>query len=685
MTMRKIELMRYGVATLLSIVLVGFLLAGDSCAQVAKEAGNVAGDPVSPAVQTLSDEVARLGWIVYSARSEQGDWDICCCRPNGREVRNLTNTPETSEFSPQLSRDGRQMLYRRLPRTATLDNNRHGEQGELVLADGQGRHARALGKAGEYPWASWSPDGKQIACLSIKGVFIFDLASLKEVRRLPRKGFFQQLTWSPDGRWLVGVANSFGASWSVAKMDVATGEATAVHKVDCCTPDWFPDSRDIIFSWRPPGQKSNPGYGWTQLWRTDLNGKAPQLVYGEDGRHVYGGQVSPDGKYVLFTGNMQEDGDPGNAGAPMGLMRLSDGPIIAGASEALRALHTQSHEGPVLVLPAGWEPCWTASELFEDQPNKARDVEKPGDDAANQADAVSQLARELHDRGWIICSQKIDRGDWDLLRMCPDGTDRQKLTDTPEFNEAGARYSPDGKRILYYRMPISDKVDNNTYGTHELIVADADGTHAESWGRDYAWATWGPDGKQIACLTRKEVQVYDVATRQLVTSYPRSGIVSQLTWSPDGSAFLGTANGLGPYWNIGVFNCETRAIAAVSETDRYNCTSDWSHDGQCVLYARGIIPEQGGYAELWSARRDGTSRELLYAESSTHIYGACSSPDGRYLLFTRSVGDLGPVDDTQTTMSIVRRSDTPMHGGDTTPRLDLGPGWEPDWTARGGR
>lgn len=681
MTKRRSKPMACCVAARVSFLLAGFWLVGDSRAQVAEEARNVADDPVSPAVQTLSDEVARLGWIVYSARSEQGDWEVYCCRPNGREVRNLTNTPETSEFSPQLSRDSNRMLYRRLPRTATLDNNRHGEQGELVLADRQGRNARALGKAGEYPWASWSPDGKQIACLSIKGVFIFDLATLKEVRRIPRKGFFQQLTWSPDGLWLVGVANSFGASWSVAKMEVATGEATAVHKVDCCTPDWFPDSRTIIFSWRPPGQKSNPGYGWTQLWRTDLDGKTPQLVYGEDGRHVYGGQVSPDGKYVLFTGNMQEDGDPGNAGAPMGLMRLSDGPIIGGASESLRAVHPQAKDGPVLVLPAGWEPFWTASELFEDQPDDTK-----GDQSARPAtDAAGELARDLHDLGWIVFSQQTDRGDWDLVHMRPDGSDRQKLTDTHEFNEAGARYSPDGKRILYYRMPISDKVDNNTYGTHELIVADANGSHAESWGRDYAWATWGPDGKQIACLTRKEIQVYDIATRKLASSYPRSGIVSQLTWSPDGRAFLGTANGLGPYWNIGVLQCDTHTIAAVSETDRYNCTSDWSHDGQCILYARGIIPEQGGYAELWSVRRDGTSREMLYAESSTHIYGACSSPDGRYLLFTRSVGDLGPVDNTQTVMSIVRRSDAPMRGAASGPRLDLGPGWEPDWTARGGR
>ncbi len=60
------------------------------------------------AVGILAAEVARLGWVVYSARSEQGDWDIFCCRPNGTDIRNLTRTPQSTEFSPQVSRDGQQ-------------------------------------------------------------------------------------------------------------------------------------------------------------------------------------------------------------------------------------------------------------------------------------------------------------------------------------------------------------------------------------------------------------------------------------------------------------------------------------------------------------------------------------------------------------------------------------------------
>ena len=138
------------------------------------------------------------------------------------------------------------------------------------------------------------------------------------VGRLERRGFFQQITWSPDGKWLCGVANSFGTGWTVARMEIETGTANTVSSMNNCTPDWFADSQHLIFSYRPANQEGSE-YGWTQLWMADAEGKQRTLVYGEDGRHVYGGAVSPDGIYVLFTGNMQEDGDAGGSGAPMAL------------------------------------------------------------------------------------------------------------------------------------------------------------------------------------------------------------------------------------------------------------------------------------------------------------------------------------------------------------------------------
>jgi len=305
---------------------------------------------------------------------------------------------------------------------------------------------------------------------------------------------------------------------------------------------------------------------------------------------------------------------------------------------------------------------------------------------------TATLLRELHGQGWIVFSAQTPHGDWDLFLMRPDGSERHALTNTREFNEAGARFSPDGKRLLYYRMAKSDTVDNNTYGSFDLVLADSNGSNPVVYGPDFPWASWGPDGRQLATLTPKGIQIVDVQSHAIVRTVPRQGIVQQLVWSPDGKAFTGTANGLGAFWNIGRLPASGGNINAVSETERYNCTPDWCPDSRRILYARGIIPKQPGRAQLWVARADGLENTMLYAEAARHIYGACASPDGRYLLFTRSVEDLGAVGKSQTTMAVVRWADTPMLGDesaalrqqfpDAKPArwLDLGPGWEPHWT-----
>ena len=218
------------------------------------------------------------------------------------------------------------------------------------------------------------------------------------------------------------------------------------------------------------------------------------------------------------------------------------------------------------------------------------------EDAATIDLAQRALAEEVRDKGWIVFSAPTGKGDWDLVLLRPDGSSRRKITDTPELSEAGARFSPDGKKLLYYRMPVAEAVDNNTYGTHELVVAGVDGSAPEVLGKDYPWASWGPDGTCISCLSKGGVQVVDLASRRVVRQLARKGIVQQLVGSPDGGWFAGTANGLGPYWNIGRLNAASGDLNAVSETERYNCTPDWTPDSKSILYSRGIIPEAGGRA-----------------------------------------------------------------------------------------
>ena len=305
---------------------------------------------------------------------------------------------------------------------------------------------------------------------------------------------------------------------------------------------------------------------------------------------------------------------------------------------------------------------------------------------------VVALSNELHSKGWIIYSTNIGKDDWDLFLMRPDGSDRRNITNTRQFNEAAARFSPDGQKILYYRMPKNVAVDNNKYGIYDLVIADVDGTNPVVWSNNYHWASWGPDGRKLACLSIKGIRLIDLSTKKTVKEMNRRGIVQQLVWSPDGKWFIGTTNGLGQYWNIGRMSGSTGEINVVSETERYNCTPDWLPDSQRVVYSRGIIPSIGGWAQLWIADGDGKEKRVLYAEEGRHIYGGCISPDGKYVLFTRSQQDLGEVDNSLTTMAIIRFQDAPVIIGKnealrkTFPDANNGPvlhlswGWEPHWT-----
>ena len=319
------------------------------------------GDATS--ASTLEKEVARKGWIAFSARDENGPWDIFLSRPDGSALRNVTKTSDREEAAPLFSPEGKQMLFRRIEKGATIDHDLWGVQGRLVVARADGSDPVELGGDEEHSWASWSPDSKRLACLTRKGIQIIDVATKAVVRTLPRKGIYQQLVWSPDGRWFAGTANHAGREWCVVRMDTETGDLNPIIRFQSCTPDWFPSSRRVIFSARPAAQSSTSSYGWTQLYAAEGDGKSLELVYGEDGVHVYGGSLSPDSAYVVFTVCPQDGGGSEKDGAPICLMRMADAPTIGGASPDLRRKHPKTKDGPVLKLHRGWEPCWTFAEM----------------------------------------------------------------------------------------------------------------------------------------------------------------------------------------------------------------------------------------------------------------------------------------------------------------------------------
>jgi Tol biopolymer transport system component len=313
-------------------------------------------------VAQLAKEVGDKGWIVYAARGDNGTWDLFVMRPDGSQRRNITNTPDYEEGGPRFSPDGKKLLYRRFIKGTQIDHDLWGFQGNLMIANSDGSNPVQIGSDREFPWASWSPDGKQVACLTIGGIQIVDLGTKNVVRTLPRQGIYQQLFWSPDGKWFCGVANT-RMMWTIVRMDAQSGQMNVVHEFQSCTPDWFPDSKRIIYPSRPAGQTGNHGWGFTQLWYSDGEGKDAKMIYGEDDYHIYGGALSPDSKYVLFTRCPQDGGGSEQSGAPICVMRMDDAPAVAGPSVELRKVHPEAKDAAVLQLVNGWEPDWTYAEI----------------------------------------------------------------------------------------------------------------------------------------------------------------------------------------------------------------------------------------------------------------------------------------------------------------------------------
>jgi len=314
-------------------------------------------------VQKLRAEVAAKGWLLFSARSPAGDYDLFRCRPDGTDKRAVTQTPEWTEFGARLSPDQRRLLYRRLPKSSEgLNHDLWGAMGTLVIANADGSSPQPQGKDGELPWASWSPDGKQVACLSKREgkIRIVDLATKQVVKEIPRNGIFQQLFWSGDGQRLCGTANLNGRDWNVVTLDLQTGQTAQVSRSLACTPDWFAaDPKRVIYSCRIPGLGTD--YGWTILMEGTADGASRTLLYGERGRHIYYGGTSPDDQYAVFSVPESD----GGTDAEMVVMRRRDAPIVVPADfKQLQDLYPSAKTGPVLHLgqPA-FEPFWTYAEL----------------------------------------------------------------------------------------------------------------------------------------------------------------------------------------------------------------------------------------------------------------------------------------------------------------------------------
>jgi hypothetical protein len=100
------------------------------------------------------------------------------------------------------------------------------------------------------------------------------------------------------------------------------------------------------------------------MWLATGDGQEQRMLFAEEGRHIYGACVSPDGKYCIFTRSEDDFGEDGDMrGFTMALMRRDDAPMMGDQSPSLRQRFPAAKTGPWLDLGNGWEPHWTKAEV----------------------------------------------------------------------------------------------------------------------------------------------------------------------------------------------------------------------------------------------------------------------------------------------------------------------------------
>jgi Tol biopolymer transport system component len=238
------------------------------------------------------------GPIAFAGLAADGNFEIFRMRPNGTDVRRLTNARGASIFS-DWSPDGRWIAF---------DSDRTGNV-ELWLMDRNGGQEHQVTHFRQFAGdPSFSPDGSRLVfekspangCCSNIYTVALDGTGLRQLTHFKVETFAFEPEYSPDGRWVAFTLLPPGGHEKVAiylvRSDGSEIRRVTRQRLDAAHPSWSPDGSRIIFNDQFTGTT-----GDIFTIRPDGTGLERLTFVTPKGQVNFRPDYSPDGMRIVFN------------------------------------------------------------------------------------------------------------------------------------------------------------------------------------------------------------------------------------------------------------------------------------------------------------------------------------------------------------------------------------------------
>ncbi len=431
--------------------------------------------------------------------------------------------------------------------------------------------------------------------------------------------------FSPDDSQLAFTSDRTGSS-QVFIMAAGGGvpRQLTFHSQGCELADWFPDGQSLLI-------RATRDHFWRRaerFFRIRSDERSAEVLlfdaYGSDG------QVSPDGKHLLFSREGERWWRQGYRGSRASQIWQAD--LESGEFTEVVKRATESRE-----------PLW-------------------------QADGMGCF---------YVSAQRGARNIWQ--RDLESGDERQ-LTFFEEDLVVWPCVSRDGSTIVFrhqadlYRLDVAKPAKPRKIS----IQVDADRVREPVLRRTLNSATdvaFTADGLEIAFIAGGDLWVMDTELREprQITDTPEAE--REPVFSPDGQAIIyqSDAGGQSDLWRATRkddaqfwWRNEAFHLEALTDTAEVESNVQWSPAGDLI----GFVRNRG---DMWVMKPDGKDARRLFRSWNEPDYDW--SPDGKWLVYALSDSDfnrdiyVSPVDGSQPPVNVSRHPDN-----------DRGPTWSPDGT-----